>query len=65
MERGRRWKRPPYKTVGLVTIVVMGLVGLALYSQFRGDLTPKAKSTTVAARAGLVMDENSGQLRLS
>jgi phospholipid/cholesterol/gamma-HCH transport system substrate-binding protein len=50
---------PPYKTVGLVTIVVMGLIGLVLYSQFRGDLTPKTKLTMVAARAGLVMDPGS------
>ncbi|MEM6108150.1 MCE family protein [Mycobacterium sp. 050272] len=46
---------PPYKTVGLVTIVVMGLIGLVLYSQFRGDLTPKTTLTMVVARAGLVM----------
>jgi phospholipid/cholesterol/gamma-HCH transport system substrate-binding protein len=50
---------PPYKTVGLVTIVVMGLIGLVLYSQFRGDLTPRTKLTMVAARAGLVMDPGS------
>ncbi|MEZ0350112.1 MCE family protein [Mycobacterium sp. pR1184] len=50
---------PPYKTVGLVTIVVMGLIGLVLYSQFRGDLTPKTKLTMVVARAGLVMDPGS------
>jgi phospholipid/cholesterol/gamma-HCH transport system substrate-binding protein len=50
---------PPYKTVGLVTIVVMGLLGLVLYSQFRGDFTPKTKLTLVASRAGLVMDPGS------
>ncbi|MFZ1174847.1 MAG: MCE family protein [Mycobacterium sp.] len=50
---------PPYKTVGLMTIVVMGLVGLLLYLQFRGDLTPTTKLTMVAARAGLVMDPGS------
>src|SRR5271157_3655291 len=50
---------PPYKTVGLVTIVVMGLVGLVLYMQFRGDLTPNTKLTMVAARAGLVMNPGS------
>ncbi|GLE52173.1 MCE family protein [Mycobacterium montefiorense] len=50
---------PPYKIVGLVTIAVMGLIGLALYSEFRGDLTPKTKLTMVAARAGLVMDPGS------
>lgn len=50
---------PPYKTVGLVTIVVMGLIGLVLYSQFHGDLTRRTKLTMVAARAGLVMDPGS------
>lgn len=50
---------PPFKTVGLVTIVVMGLIGLVMYLQFRGDLTPKTKLTMVAARAGLVMDPGS------
>jgi phospholipid/cholesterol/gamma-HCH transport system substrate-binding protein len=59
MERRRSRPPPPYKTVGLVTIVVMGLLGLALYAEFRGDLTPKTKLTMVAARAGLVMDPGS------
>jgi phospholipid/cholesterol/gamma-HCH transport system substrate-binding protein len=59
MERRRSRPPPPYKTVGLVTIVVMGLVGLVLYSQFRGDFTPKTKLTMVVARAGLVMDPGS------
>jgi phospholipid/cholesterol/gamma-HCH transport system substrate-binding protein len=50
---------PPYKIAGLVTIVVMGLVGLALYAQFGGDFTPMTKLTMVTARAGLVMDPGS------
>ena len=56
MELRRSGARSPFKTVGLVTIVVMGLVGLVLYLQFRGDPTPKTKLTMVAARTGLVMD---------
>lgn len=59
MEPRRLGARPPYKAVGLVTIVVMGLVGVVLYLQFRGDLTPKTKLTMVAPRAGLVMDPGS------
>ncbi|MEE3064759.1 MAG: MCE family protein [Actinomycetota bacterium] len=59
MQRRRSRPPPPYKTVGLVTIVVMGLIGLVLYSQFHGDLTPKTKLTMVVARAGLVMDPGS------
>lgn len=59
MDRRLVGRRPPYKTVGLVTIVVMGLVGSVLYLQFRGGLTPTTQLTMVAARAGLVMDPGS------
>lgn len=59
MERRRSRPPPPYKTVGLVAIVVMGLIGFVLYSQFRGDFTPKTKLTMVVTRAGLVMDPGS------
>ncbi|OBB94167.1 MCE family protein [Mycobacterium sp. 852002-30065_SCH5024008] len=59
MERRRLRRGPPYKTVGLVTIIVMGLAGSLLYLQFRGDLTPTTKLTMVATRAGLVMDPGS------
>jgi phospholipid/cholesterol/gamma-HCH transport system substrate-binding protein len=59
MEHRRSRARPPYKTAGLVTIVVTGLIGLLLYLQFRGDLTPRTKLTMVAPRAGLVMDPGS------
>jgi len=59
MQRGRLRPPPPYKTVGLVTIVVMGLLGLVLYLRFRGNLTPKTTVTMVADRACLVMDPGS------
>ncbi|OCB41073.1 MCE-family protein MCE1A [Mycobacterium malmoense] len=59
MERRRLRRGPPYKTVGLVTLVIMVSVGSLLYLQFRGDLTPTTKLTMVAARAGLVMDPGS------
>ncbi|MFP1151636.1 MCE family protein [Mycobacterium sherrisii] len=59
MERRRSRPPPPYQAIGLVTIVVMGLLGLALYAQFRGELTPKTKLTMIAPRAGLVMDPGS------
>ncbi|KKC02150.1 MCE family protein [Mycobacterium nebraskense] len=59
MERRRSRRGPRYKSVGLVTVVIMGLVGSLLYLQFRGDLTPKTKLTLVAARAGLVLDPGS------
>jgi phospholipid/cholesterol/gamma-HCH transport system substrate-binding protein len=48
MQRHRLGARPPYKTVGLVTIVVTGLLGFLLYGQFRGEFTPKTTLTMVA-----------------
>jgi phospholipid/cholesterol/gamma-HCH transport system substrate-binding protein len=51
--------RPPFKTVGLLTIVVMGTIGSIRYLQFRGDLTPNTTLTMVADRAGLVMNPGS------
>jgi phospholipid/cholesterol/gamma-HCH transport system substrate-binding protein len=59
MERRHLRRGPPYKSIGLVTVVLMGLVGSLLYLQFRGDLTPMTKLTMVAARAGLVLDPGS------
>lgn len=59
MEPRRPRARPPYRTAGLVTVVIMGLLGSLLYLQFRGALTPTTKLTMVAARAGLVMDPGS------
>ncbi|WP_102419524.1 MCE family protein [Mycobacterium sp. 4858] len=59
MERRRVRRGPPYKSVGLVTVVIVGLVGSLLYLQFRGELTPTTKLTMVAARAGLVLDPGS------
>lgn len=59
MERPRSRRGPPYKSVGLVTVAVLGLVGSLLYLQFRGELTPTTKLTMVTARAGLVLDRGS------
>ncbi|OBI83410.1 MCE family protein [Mycobacterium asiaticum] len=56
MERRRTGTRPPFKTVGLVALMVLTLVLGALYWQFRGNFTPKTKLTMVAPRSGLVMD---------
>lgn len=55
MERRRLGAQPPHKAIGLVSLMAMMLIGLGVYLQFRGDLTPKTKLTVVAARAGLVM----------
>jgi phospholipid/cholesterol/gamma-HCH transport system substrate-binding protein len=51
--------RPPYKTIGLVALIVMTVILVCLYGQFRGSFTPKTKLTMVAPRAGLVMDRGS------
>lgn len=59
MERRRFRRGPPYKSVGLVTLVITGLVGALLYLQFRGELTPTTRLTMVAPRAGLVLDPGS------
>lgn len=59
MGRRRSRRGPPYKAVGLATVVVLGFAVGALYLQFRGDWTPVTKLTMVAPRAGLVMDTGS------
>lgn len=56
MERRRRGRRPPYRTIGLIALMVLLLAGTALYWQFRGNFTPKAHLTMRAPRAGLVTD---------
>lgn len=48
--------RPPYRTIGLGALMVIGLVGFLVYSQFRGDFIPKTTLTMIASRAGLVTD---------
>ncbi|WP_421844103.1 MCE family protein [Mycobacterium sp.] len=48
--------RPPYRTIGLGALMVIGLVGFLVYSQFRGDFIPKTTLTMIAPRAGLVTD---------
>ncbi|KAA1248623.1 MCE family protein [Mycobacterium simiae] len=48
--------RPPYKIIGLVWLMVLALVAVALYGQFRGSFTPKTTLSLIAPRAGLVTD---------
>ena len=50
---------PPYKTAGVVLLLVGALVTALVYLQFRGDFTPKTKLQMLASRAGLVMDPGS------
>jgi phospholipid/cholesterol/gamma-HCH transport system substrate-binding protein len=50
---------PPYKTAGVVFLLVAAVVLAFVWMQFRGGFTPKTPLTMVAARAGLVMDPGS------
>jgi phospholipid/cholesterol/gamma-HCH transport system substrate-binding protein len=54
MRRGRRRKRPPYKTIGLVALMVMVFACLGSYLQFRGEFTPKAKLTFAEEPGGAI-----------
>jgi phospholipid/cholesterol/gamma-HCH transport system substrate-binding protein len=58
MPRGKENKprNPPYKTAGVVLLVVGALITVLVYLQFRGDFTPKTRLTMLSSRAGLVMD---------
>jgi hypothetical protein len=48
MRRGRRRKRPPYKTIGLVALMVMvlQLVGCVHRLSWHADVTPKYVNLT-------------------
>jgi phospholipid/cholesterol/gamma-HCH transport system substrate-binding protein len=46
----------PYKTAGLVLLLVSALVLWLVYMQFRGNFTTKTQLTMLSSRAGLVMD---------
>ena len=52
-------RNPPYKLAGLALLVVLAVIFVLVYGQFRGDFTPKTKLTMVSSRAGLVMDPGS------
>ncbi|MBV8787019.1 MAG: MCE family protein [Mycobacterium sp.] len=52
-------RRPPYKLIGVASIVVAAVALVLVYGQFRGDFTSKTELTMLASRAGLVMDPGS------
>ncbi len=52
-------RNPPYKLAGVAMLVVLAIILVLVYGQFRGDFTPKDKLTMVSSRAGLVMDPGS------
>src|ERR1700721_669174 len=49
----------PYKTAGLVFLVIVAVVLGLLYHQFRGGFTDKTPLTVMSARSGLVLDPGS------
>jgi phospholipid/cholesterol/gamma-HCH transport system substrate-binding protein len=50
---------PPYKTAGLVLVILAAGVLALTYYQFRGDFTLQTPLTMISPRAGLVLDPGS------
>jgi phospholipid/cholesterol/gamma-HCH transport system substrate-binding protein len=50
---------PPYKTAGLVLVIVAAGVLALTYGQFRGNFTSNTPLTMISPRAGLVLDPGS------
>ncbi|MDG5481975.1 MCE family protein [Mycolicibacterium gadium] len=50
---------PPYKTVAGVAVVVLVLLGVVVFVQFRGGFTSKVPLTLVSDRAGLLIGPGS------
>ncbi|WP_431234487.1 MCE family protein [Mycolicibacterium psychrotolerans] len=58
--RARHWQfSPPLKTAFTVTAILLTIIVVLVYMQFRGDFTPKTELTLISQRAGLVMDPGS------
>ncbi|WP_396924824.1 MCE family protein [Mycolicibacterium sp.] len=58
--RARHWQfSPPLKTAFTVTAVLLTIIVVLVFMQFRGDFTPKTELTLISQRAGLVMDPGS------
>jgi phospholipid/cholesterol/gamma-HCH transport system substrate-binding protein len=47
---------PPYRSLTVVTWVVLAVIAALVYWQFRGNFTPTTHLTMLSSRAGLVMD---------
>ncbi len=59
-EHTRHWQfHPPLKTAFAITAVVVTILVVLVYMQFRGEFAPKTALTMVSDRAGLVMDPGS------
>jgi len=59
-EHTRHWQfHPPLKTAFAITAVLVTILVVLVYMQFRGEFAPKTQLTMVSDRAGLVMDPGS------
>ncbi|MCV7099663.1 MlaD family protein, partial [Mycobacterium palustre] len=52
-------RTPPYRLITYAVLLIVVVLVVLVYIQFRGGFTPKMKLTMVASRAGLVMDPGS------
>ena len=52
-------RRPPYKTVGAASLVVVMVAAALVWLQFRGELASTTRVTLLTSRAGLMMDPGS------
>jgi len=59
-EHTRHWQfHPPLKTAFAITAVLLTIIVVLVYMQWRGEFAPKTQLTMVSDRAGLVMDPGS------
>lgn len=49
-------RQPPYKLAGVVLAVLLIIVLVFVFLQFRGELLPREKLTMISSRSGLSMD---------
>jgi phospholipid/cholesterol/gamma-HCH transport system substrate-binding protein len=52
-------RNPPYMLAGIGMLIILAVIFVFVFGEFRGSFTPKTKVTMVASRAGLVMDPGS------
>ncbi len=52
-------RTPPYRTVAVVALAVLTLIGSLIFVQFRGGFTRKESLTLIADRAGLLVSPGS------
>lgn len=52
-------RTPPYKTVAALGMVILAIIGILVFVQFRGGFTSKESLTLIADRAGLLIGPGS------